>query len=190
MGVFEDLSRFLEERLDEFLRSNPHLELQALDEQLIEQEEAALQLVADLKRKEKHLESQILETAREIQLWHGRVEKARSKNRPDLAAASQEREAALLRQGNQLWGQMTGCKERIQQTQSLYQQIQVRRKEVGDRIATARAQQTASTTNSTWSVPGWSAAADPDSLDPLEQQFARWDLEDELETLKQQQGPR
>lgn len=183
MGVFEDFSHFLEERLDEFLRSHPHLELQALDEQLIEQEEAALQLMADLKRQEKHLETQILETAREIQLWHGRIERAQSKNRPDLAQAAQEREAALLRQGNQLWGQMNGFKERIQQTQTLYQQIQTRRKEVGDRIAVARSQEVADA--KTWSVPGWSSAANPDSLDPLEQQFARWELEDELNELKQ-----
>ncbi|HAG84825.1 MAG TPA: TIGR04376 family protein, partial [Cyanobacteria bacterium UBA12227] len=26
MGLFEDLNRFLENRLDEFLRNNPHLE--------------------------------------------------------------------------------------------------------------------------------------------------------------------
>jgi uncharacterized protein (TIGR04376 family) len=184
MGVFEDFSRFLEERLDEFLRSHPHLELQALDEQLQEQEEAVLQLVADLKRQEKQLEAQILEAAREIQLWNGRIEKAQSKNRPDLVQAAQEREAALLRQGNQLWGQMQGCKDRMLQTQNLYQQIQIRRKEVGDRIAVARAQEVAN--NATWGVPGWSSAANPDSFDPLEQQFARWELEDELSELKQQ----
>ena len=30
MGVFDDVSRFLEDRLEEFLKNNPHLELQAL----------------------------------------------------------------------------------------------------------------------------------------------------------------
>ena len=34
MGLFDDLSRFLENRLEEFLRNNPHLELEALLEQL------------------------------------------------------------------------------------------------------------------------------------------------------------
>ncbi|MEY3222150.1 MAG: hypothetical protein RLZZ203_1006, partial [Cyanobacteriota bacterium] len=48
MSLFDDLSRFLESRLEEFLRNNPHLELQALLEQLREQEEDTLKLVADL----------------------------------------------------------------------------------------------------------------------------------------------
>jgi len=37
VGLFDDFSRFLESRLEEFLRNNPHLEL-ALLEQLREQE--------------------------------------------------------------------------------------------------------------------------------------------------------
>ena len=39
MGLFEDFSKLLETKLEEFLRSNPHLELQAIEEQLKEQEE-------------------------------------------------------------------------------------------------------------------------------------------------------
>ncbi len=52
MGLFEDLSRFLEDRLDEFLRENPHLELQALEDKLRDQEEEALRLLADLRLRE------------------------------------------------------------------------------------------------------------------------------------------
>ncbi|MGL4503833.1 MAG: TIGR04376 family protein, partial [Planktothrix sp.] len=47
MGLFEDFSRFFETRLDEFLKDNPHLELQALEEQLREQEEDTLRLIAE-----------------------------------------------------------------------------------------------------------------------------------------------
>ncbi|HEY9748351.1 MAG TPA: TIGR04376 family protein, partial [Allocoleopsis sp.] len=70
MGLFEDFSRFLETRLEEFLRNNPHLELQALEEQLREQEEEALRLMADLRLKEKQAQDNILATAQEIQRWH------------------------------------------------------------------------------------------------------------------------
>jgi hypothetical protein len=48
MGLFEELSRFLESRLDEFLKANPHLELMALEEQLRGQEEDAISLLGDL----------------------------------------------------------------------------------------------------------------------------------------------
>jgi len=97
VGVFEDLSRFLESRLEEFLRNNPHLELQALEEQLREQEQDSQRLIADLQLQEKKLENEILATAQEIQRWHIRIEKAKAANRFDLVQPAQEREAALLR---------------------------------------------------------------------------------------------
>jgi uncharacterized protein (TIGR04376 family) len=70
MGLFEDFSKFLETRLEEFLRNNPHLELQALEEKLREQEAETIRLIADLRIREKKLEGEILATAQEIQRWH------------------------------------------------------------------------------------------------------------------------
>ncbi|MEL6222676.1 MAG: TIGR04376 family protein, partial [Cyanobacteria bacterium J06627_8] len=104
MGLFEDFSRFLETRLEEFMKNNPHLELQALEEQLQEQEEETLRLITSFRLKEKQLKDQILETAQEVKRWHLRIQKAESAKRLDLAAPAREREAQLLRQGNQLWG--------------------------------------------------------------------------------------
>ena len=146
MGLFEDFSRFLETRLEEFLRNNPHLELQAIDEQLREQEADTLRLIADLQRQEKNTEASILSTAQEVQRWHVRIEKAKTAQRWDLVKPAEEREAALLREGNQLWGQMTGIKDRIQQTKELYKRIQTRRKEVKAKlqeVEAARAAQAA-----------------------------------------------
>ncbi len=139
MGLFEDMSRFLETRLEEFMRNNPHLELQVLEEQLREQEEDTLKLILELQRKEKQLQDSILSTAQEIQLWHDRVSKAKAANREDLVRAAQEREASLLREGNQFWGQMQGVKERIEKAKDLYRQIQVRRREVKAKSVEAEA---------------------------------------------------
>lgn len=75
MGLFDDFNRFLETRLEEFLRNNPHLELQALEEQLREQEEDALRLIADLNLQEQKLQDEILSTAQEVQRWHIRIER-------------------------------------------------------------------------------------------------------------------
>ena len=116
MGLFEDLSRFLEGRLDEFLKAHPHLELMALEEQLRGQEEDTINLLGDLKRRQKQVEDSILSTAQEIQRWHERIQKAKAANREDLVQSAQAREAALLRQGNHLWGQKNGrgsCRERV-----------------------------------------------------------------------------
>lgn len=76
MGLFEDFSNFFETRLEEFLKDNPHLELQALEEQLREQEEDTLKLIAELNREEKKLQAEILEVAQDVQKWHKWVKKS------------------------------------------------------------------------------------------------------------------
>ncbi|MEM9163238.1 MAG: TIGR04376 family protein [Cyanobacteria bacterium P01_F01_bin.4] len=187
MSLFDDLSRFLESRLDEFLKANPHLELQALEDQLRGQEESAIALLADLRRREKQLEDGILSTAQEIQRWHGRVAKAKAANRLDLVEPAQEREAALLREGNHLWGQMQGVKERIEQTKTLQQRVKVKRQEVKANIAKAEATRASRTAETTWSTTGWNQSPyklHNQPLDPLEETFQRWETDAELEELK------
>lgn len=191
MGLFEDLSQFLETRLDEFLRANPHLELMALEEQLRGQEEDAINLLGDLKRREKQLEDSILSTAEEVKRWHFRVEKAKASNRPDLMQPAQEREAGLLRQGNHLWGQMKGIKERIEQTRELQRRVHAKRQELKTKIVQAEAERaakkTTTRTESTWGTAGWNANPYKmfnQPIDPLEETFQRWETEEELENLK------
>jgi uncharacterized protein (TIGR04376 family) len=135
MSVFEDFSNFLEARLEEFLRNNPDLELQALAEKLREQEEETVRLLGELRRRERQLQDEILATAQEVQRWHIRIEKAKTAGRTDLVTPAEEREAALLRQGNQLWGQMEAVKDRIKQSIDLNQQIQRKRQEVTAKVA-------------------------------------------------------
>jgi uncharacterized protein (TIGR04376 family) len=190
VGLFDDFNRFLENRLDEFLRNNPHLELEALEEQLQEQEEDTLRLIADLQLQQKQLQDEILAIAQDIQRWHERSNKAKATGRQDLAQAAQEREAALLRQGNQRWGQMEGCKQRIAQAKDLQGQIQKRRQEViakATEVAAARSNYKA---DSAWETSGWNQSANriPNGADPLEDKFKRWEMEDELEQLKRNLG--
>jgi uncharacterized protein (TIGR04376 family) len=186
MGLFEDMSRFLETRLEEFMRNNPHLELQVLEEQLREQEEDTLKLILDLQRKEKQLQESILSTAQEIQVWHDRIGKAQLANREDLVRAAQEREASLLRQGNQFWGQMQGVKERIEKAKDLYRQIQVRRREVKAKSVEAEAARAQTKTQTSWDT-GWNKNYNRSfsgGADPLDQEFRRWEADEELERLK------
>ncbi|MEH2042745.1 TIGR04376 family protein [Nostoc sp.] len=186
MGLFDDLSRFLENRLEEFLRNNPHLELEALLEQLREQEEDTLKLIADLKLQEKRSQEEILSTAQEIQRWHIRIQKAKNANREDLAAAAGEREAALLREGNQRWGHMQGLKERINQSQELLQKIQQRRQEVQAKAAEAQTDRAKAQTQQRFETTGWSNQTSNFSsgFDDLEEKFRSWETQDELEQMK------
>ena len=189
MGLFDDLNRFLENRLEEFLRNNPHLELEALLEQLREQEEDTLKLIADLRLQEKHSEEEILATAQEIQRWHIRIEKAKSAGRLDLAQPAQEREAALLREGNQRWGQMQGLKERIAQAKELLRRIQQRRQEVQAKAAQAQAARTTYQADQRLETAGWNQRPNSSSSpDVLEDTFKRWETQEELDRMKRNMG--
>ncbi len=192
MGLFDDFSQFLETRLEEFLHNNPHLELEALLEQLREQEQDTLRLIAELQLQEKRLQDQILSVAQDIQTWHARINKAKAAGRLDLARAAQEREASLLRQGNQLWGQMEGAKKRTVQAKELLSQIQQRQKEVKAKAVEVKAAQASSQKASNWDTIGWNQGASYSSYtsgaDPLEEQFQRWETDEELEQMKRNLG--
>ncbi|MDB9312251.1 TIGR04376 family protein [Spirulina sp. CS-785/01] len=191
MGLFDDVNRFLEQRLDEFLKNNPHLELQALEEQLREQEEDTLRLIADLQRQQETLQQEILNIAEDIKRWHSRIQKAQAAGEHRLAEAAQEREAALLRQGNQKWGQMEGTKQNIEQAKQLYKQTQQKRKEVQAKAATARTQTAQQKATSSY-TSGWNQASSyqrpQPGVDPLEDKFRKWEMDDELEQMKRDMG--
>jgi uncharacterized protein (TIGR04376 family) len=192
MGLLEDISRFLETRLEEFIRANPQMELQVLDDQLRSQETEVGKLILDFGNQEKKLQEQILAIGEDIKIWYGRAQKATASKRLDLATAAKEREAALLRQGNQVWGQMELIRQRLSQTVELQSQIQQRRQEVKQKIAqNAEANrqnpQPKSTTNPNWNSSSWQNLNPPpaaNSDDPLEAQFQRWEMDEELESLK------
>jgi uncharacterized protein (TIGR04376 family) len=194
VGLFEDFNRFLEDRLEEFLRNNPHLELQALDEQLREQEKDTLRLIVDLQHQQKNLQDEILAIAQDIQRWHVRVEKANSAGRQDLSQAAQEREAVLLRQGNQRWGQMEGVKQQITKAKELLSQIQRRRQEVQVKAKEVESARASAKTQSRAQTSAWNQSSDrnPHNIksgpDPLEEQFKRWETEEELEQMKRNLG--
>ena len=192
MGLFDDVNRFFEDRLDEFLRNNPHLELQALEEQLREQEQDTQRLITQLQLEEKNLQEQIIKLGSEIKVWHGRIDKAKAAGRLDLVQAAQEREAYLLRQGNQLWGHMEGAKKRLLQAKELLVQFQQKRQQVQAKAAQVRAAQEATKTKSSSQTSGWNQAYNQAkfnaSVDPLEQQFQDLETNEELEKMKRELG--
>ncbi len=196
MGLLDDLNEFLEARLDEFLQANPQLELQALEEQLREQAADTRRLLLDLEKQEQQLQNQILTLAQDIKLWHQRITKAEAAGRRDLAQAAQEREAGLLREGNQRWGQLAGAKQRLAQVRELSAQIEQRQQEVRAQAQAARAQQAASTASATSPPPSphstWSAhqtqSRYPGGADPLEDQFQQWEMDAEIAAMKRELG--
>jgi uncharacterized protein (TIGR04376 family) len=193
MALLEDISRFLEMRLEEFIRNNPQIELQILEDKLRQQEEEIAKLIVSSKLEEKKLQDRILEIAEEIRIWHDRTVKAESFKRPDLANPAKEREAALLRQGNQIWAQMELVKKRAIDSQALQVQIQERRQEVQTKIAeAAKAAKAANKVKPTSTTPlNWDNLYTPPFQDPndeLEATFRRWEMDEELNRLKRNMG--
>ncbi len=180
MKMLEDVKRFLEIRLEDFIRQNPWIELHILDEQLEQQEVEVNKLILSFDKQEKLLQQQILALAEDVSLWHRRAKKAREANRPDLAKAAEAREIALLKEGNQLWAQMELIKQRSMQAQELLQQIKTRRQEVRQKLQQVE-QRKQTTDRFDWQNL---RPPDRDEDDPLEQQFRRWELDEELQELK------
>jgi uncharacterized protein (TIGR04376 family) len=204
MGLIEDISKFLETRLEEFIRNNPQMELRLLEDKLQEQEAEIAKLIVTSEVEEKKLQDQILAIAEEIRTWHERVTKAESYGRQDLANAARDREAALLRQGNQVWAQMELVKKRLADSKVLQGQIKERRIAVKAKIAEAAkaAQdkaktQSTSTANSTNSNPytvnwdnlsGRSGASGYGEYDDLDAKFRELEAQEELDALKRKMG--
>ncbi|MDB9494628.1 TIGR04376 family protein [Spirulina major CS-329] len=189
MSVFDDVSQFLEERLDEFLQNNPQLQLQVLEEQLREQEAETQRLIQRLNQQVQQLEQEILAIAADIKLWHQRIAKAEAAGRYDLANPAREREAALLRQGNQRWGQLESTKQNRSQAEHLLAQTVAKQKELAAKVAAEAAAQPKPPQAS---PPGWQNAsryrAGVDAFDAVDAQFREWEIEADLQTMKKDLG--
>jgi uncharacterized protein (TIGR04376 family) len=190
MSVFDDVSQFLEERLDEFLQNNPQLELQVLEEQLREQEAETQRLIRRLNQQVQQLEADILAIAEDIKLWHQRIAKAEAAGRYDLANPAREREAALLRQGNQRWGQLESTKQSRSQAEKLLAQTVAKQKELAAKVAAQAAARPQTAPQA--SPPGWQNAsryrAGADAFDAVDAQFREWEIEADLQTMKKDLG--
>jgi uncharacterized protein (TIGR04376 family) len=174
MGLIDGFVNFLETQLDEYIRHNPQMELYLLEEELQRQLQEVDRLITQAQVQEQQDREAILAIAEDIRLWHQRAAKAESAQRADLAAAARERETELLHRGNQVWAAMELNKQRLSQTQELRQQIQVRRQEVQQRLATM--------------PPRPSPTASPRPGDDLDAVFQRWETEEELRSLKRKMG--
>jgi uncharacterized protein (TIGR04376 family) len=182
MSLFD----FLETRLEEYLKENPQWELEALAEQLQEQQEDTLKLIYQLQVEEKNLQQEILNLAEEIQTWHRRVSIAKNAGDLDLAKAAEAKEAGLLHKGNQVWGKMTGAKNRIEQAKNLYKQVQNRRKEVLIELQKVKQYQVNTNSYYDWSSDSKYGKYGTEN-DILEQKFKQLEIDQELEQLKRNQ---
>ncbi|AFY71464.1 hypothetical protein Pse7367_3219 [Thalassoporum mexicanum PCC 7367] len=190
MGLIEDISNFLEKRLEEFIGNNPQFELQMLDEKLRQQDTEITKLISGFQTREKQLQDKILAIAEEIQLWHARGQKAGDAGKQDLAAGAKQREAALLKEGNKVWAEMELVKKRRAQTQELQKQIHLRQQEVAVKLKEVASTQSQPPEPSAAGF-NWENLYPPPSsntFDDLDKKFREWETEEDLERLKRKMG--
>jgi len=188
MAIFDNWSRFFEQRLEEFLKNNPLLELQVILDELTDQEQDTANLIIDLEKEEKRRQDEILSIAKEIEKWHERVRLAESLGKQDLAQAAKERESALLNEGNQTWVKMTSAKERQAKTRELLAQIKTRKQEIKTKLDQLNASKKSDPTppKSASTPPNQTFSSKPYSggYDSLDEQFNQLEMDDEIERLK------
>ena len=183
MGIFEDFSNFLEARLEEFLDKNPQLKLEVLSDELKKQERDTIKLILNLQAEQKKLEAEIVNLGKEIQKWHPRIEKARASGRLDLAQEAENREINLLRLGKLLWGQMETAKSKIKESQELLDSIKIKQQELEIKIQQIK-KNNYSSYNKSFNNVNTNYGYSGDGLDPLEDKFQQWEIDQELKKMK------
>jgi uncharacterized protein (TIGR04376 family) len=181
MGIFEDFTIFLESRLEEFLQNNPHLNLTIIAQELNGEKQDTIKLISLLESELKTIENNILNLGKEIQLWFDRIEKAKGAGRVDLAAEAENRQSFLLNQGNLLWQDMEKTKQKIIKNKELLISLETKQQEVNLKIAQLKAKEqnnySRPTDNNKYSYYG-------SSTDDLETKFHQWEIEQELQEMK------
>jgi hercynine metabolism protein len=155
----EQLEARLEQQLEAFLRANPAQEALLQEQERLERKQRQKQLLLQAEA----LRSELLQIAAEVRQWRDRSDRARNAGATDLATRADRQVAQLMERGRLRW----------QALEQLGREVR------NNTAATATAQATAAANTS----PASSAN------EPLDQAWARFELEQELEALRRQRKP-
>ncbi len=156
----EQLETRLEQQLEAFLRANPAQEALLQEQEQLERKQRQKQLLLQAEA----LRSELLQIAAEVRQWRDRSDRARNAGATDLSTRADRQVAQLMERGRLRW----------QALEQLGQEVR------NNTAATATAQATAAANTSPASA----------ASEPLDQAWARFELEQELEALRRQQRSR
>ena len=106
MSWLDDLERSLEQRLDAFLRSNPHQDVLLREQHLQDRQRSLQKRRQRLQQEAEDLRRQLLNLATEVRDWSTRCQRARDAGATDLAERADQHINTLMQQGRQLWGDL------------------------------------------------------------------------------------
>ncbi len=159
----EELEARLNQQLESFLRANPQQEALLAEQAQRDRQQSLLQERLKL-RQEAELQRQgLLRLAGEIRQWQERSERARGAGAEELAARAEAHIATLMEQGRNRWQTLA---------------------ELGERFAAVERELAELTAAPTPPAPGRSGERVADGMAELEQDWRRFEAQQELEALR------
>jgi hercynine metabolism protein len=159
----EELEARLNQQLESFLRANPQQEALLAEQAQRDRQQRLLQERLKL-RQEAELQRQgLLRLAGEIRQWQERSERARGAGAEELAARAEAHIATLMEQGRNRWQTLA---------------------ELGERFAAVERELAELTAAPTPPAPGRSGERVADGMAELEQDWRRFEAQQELEALR------
>ena len=159
----EELEARLNQQLESFLRTNPQQEALLAEQDQRDRQQRLLSERLKL-RQEAELQRQgLLRLAGEIRQWQERSERARGAGAEELAARAEAHIATLMEQGRNRWQTLA---------------------ELGERFAAVERELAELTAAPTPPAPGRSGERVADGMAELEQDWRRFEAQQELEALR------
>jgi hercynine metabolism protein len=159
----EELEARLNQQLESFLRANPQQEALLAEQAQRDRQQRLLHERLKL-RQEAELQRQgLLRLAGEIRQWQERSERARGAGAEELAARAEAHIATLMEQGRNRWQTLA---------------------ELGERFAAVERELAELTAAPTPPAPGRSGERVADGMAELEQDWRRFEAQQELEALR------
>lgn len=182
MSWLDDLEARLDSQLQDFLRSNPAQEALLAEQERREHLETLRRQRLQLQQEAERSRAALLQLASEIRGWQQRVERARSAGASELADRAEAHVASLMEQGRQRWQALADLGQRFSAVEWELSQLERRN---------ARQGASGATSAGTADAGGGSGAARGESADPssdLQDAWAAFEAQQELEALKQKLG--
>jgi hercynine metabolism protein len=159
----EELEARLNQQLESFLRANPQQEALVAEQAQRDRQQRLLHERLKL-RQEAELQRQgLLRLAGEIRQWQERSDRARGAGAEELAARAEAHIATLMEQGRNRWQTLA---------------------ELGERFAAVERELAELTAAPTPPAPGRSGERVADGMAELEQDWRRFEAQQELEALR------
>lgn len=123
MSWLDELERSLEQRLDAFLKANPHQDILLRDQHLQDRQRSLEQQRLQLQHQAHDLRRQLLNLAKEVRNWTARSDRARTAGAQELAKRADQHIQALMNQGRDLWTELNALGATFQTVEQQLDQL-------------------------------------------------------------------